>query len=194
MGQWISFKKLENVLKKFEKIDGKFYNEPLEIIRIEQTEKHEKNSNRGKNGAKARWEKHKLSIAQASNKLSLDDSNREEEKREDKNRIEESESTHESELNFLYMVGEEEILSVPEFFKEKFQIHRNTLCSQHGELKINKWVEEFSVLHNQKTWKDMQDFRQHLSNFILKKSEYERTTTNKPVTTGKQPASTPGKL
>lgn len=85
----VSYKKLTKVLKKFENINGKLYNNPLEIIRIEQAEKNEKNSNRGKNGAKARWDKHKSSNAQALHKQCLDDSNREEEKRREKKRKEE---------------------------------------------------------------------------------------------------------
>jgi uncharacterized protein YdaU (DUF1376 family) len=79
----VSTKKLSKVLEKFEKINGKYYNNTIEIIRIEQQEKNDKNSNRGTKGAKARWDKHKLSIAQGLLKHCLEDSIREEEKREE---------------------------------------------------------------------------------------------------------------
>lgn len=85
----ISVKKLQNVLKKFKKIDGKLYNSALEIIRIEQSEKAAKYSKRGTNAAEARWNKQCISNAQASDKQCLDDAIREEEIREEKKREEE---------------------------------------------------------------------------------------------------------
>ena len=163
----VSIKKLSKVLEKFEKIHGKLYNNTLEIIRIEQTEKHDKNTTRGKSGAKARWDKYKLSIAQASIKHEPSNSNREE-SREEEIRLEESrEEATPPELNYKYQVGSEEILSVDEYFKEKFPIHLTNLKIMYGELKVKKWIEEFSNLHNQKTWKDDQDFRNHISNYFI---------------------------
>lgn len=165
----VSVKKLSKVLEKFEKIGDKYFNNTLEIIRIEQKEKNEKNHSKGIKGAKARWDKHKLSIAQALLKQCPEDAIREEKNREDKNRTEERE-TPAPELNYEYMIGEDEILSIHETFKEKFPVLFQTACSQYGELKIKNWTTDFGNLHKQKTWKDYQDFRQHLSNYFSKRS------------------------
>lgn len=166
----LSSKKLSKVLEKFENIDGKLYNETLEIIRIEQQEKAEKSTNKGIKGAKARWDKHRKGKAKEIPEHSLTNSIREEENRQDKNRQEESEIVA-PELNFNYMIDGKEVLSVEETFKEKFPVLLNDLKSKHGELKIKKWIGDFSTLHKQKSWKDFQDFRHHISSFIRLSSE-----------------------
>lgn len=170
----VSVKKLDKVLKKFEKINGKLFNDTLEIIRIEQTEKHAANSAKGKKGAEARWLKHKLSIAQALPEHDPGNGIRVEENREEENRGEERrEKEPAPELKFNYMINGEEVLSVDETFKENFPILLNDLNSLHGELKIKNWMKEFGQLHKQKSWKDMQDFRHHVSNYIRLSSEKE---------------------
>jgi uncharacterized protein YdaU (DUF1376 family) len=177
----LSGKKLEKVLQKFKNIDGRFYNDTLEIIRIEQGEKMEKSSDRGKKGAKVRWDKHKENIAQVMLKQCETNSIRGEEIRGDKNRVEESDT--QPELNFNYMIAGKEILSVEETFKEKFQILFNDLNIKHGELKIKKWIADFSTLHKQKSWKDYQDFRHHISSYIKISSEKKDNGTTKQTTT-----------
>lgn len=171
----VSIKKLEKVLKKFEKFGDKLVNDTLEIIRIEQEEKASKRSNSGKNAARIKYERIANAKRTDSEKMPL----REEENREDKNRIEEreKEDTLAPELKFDYMIGEDEILSIHEVFKEKFLVLYNTVCSQYGELKIIKWTDDFSMLHKQKTWKDYQDFRQHLSSYFTKRQQTENDST-----------------
>lgn len=66
-------KSLTKVLQKFEEIDKKFYNATLEEIRIEVTEKLEKNSKSASKAAKARWKKH----ADALRMQCVDDANKE---------------------------------------------------------------------------------------------------------------------
>jgi uncharacterized protein YdaU (DUF1376 family) len=178
----LSIKKLTKVLEKFETINEKLYNNTLEIIRIEQTEKNEKNSHKGSKGAKVRWDNDKKRKAQAMLEHSVSNGIREEENREEKNRIEESEKPP-PELNFNYMIAGKEILSVEETFKEKFQILFNDLTIKHGELKIKKWIADFSTLHKQKSWKDYQDFRHHISSYIKISSEKKDNGTTKQTTT-----------
>jgi uncharacterized protein YdaU (DUF1376 family) len=178
----VPVKKLQNVLKKFKNINGKLYNDTLEIIRIEQVEKHLKNSNRGSKGAKSRWDKHKESIAKGMLKHSLDDSIREEENRKEEIIKEESESVS-PELQFQYMIGDDEILSIDDIFKEKFPVLFQTSCSQYGELKIKKWTEDFSNLHKQKTWKDYQDFRGHISNYFALRNQSKQETSKGKIET-----------
>ncbi len=72
----VSFKKLEKVMKKFEKIENKFFNKTLEVIRSEQMEKHVKNSNRGRNGAEERWRLHKENVAKAMLEQSVGNGNK----------------------------------------------------------------------------------------------------------------------
>lgn len=176
----VSVRKLEKVLQKFEKIDGKYYNDTVEIIRIEQTEKHEKNHAKAIKGAKARWDKHKLSIAQALPKHCLDDAIREEESRVEEIRIEESREEQISpELNFQYMIGGKEVLSVEETFKENFPVLFTNFQIKHGDLKIKKWLAGFSDLHKQKSWKDIQDLRAHIANYINIQSEKDNGATKK---------------
>lgn len=101
-----------------------------------------------------------------------------EEERELNNNQKESEKEVPTpELEFDYMIGEDEILSIHEVFKEKFLTLYNTACSQYGELKIKKWTDDFGNLHKQKTWKDYQDFRQHLSNYFSIRSQKENEST-----------------
>jgi uncharacterized protein YdaU (DUF1376 family) len=108
---------------------------------------------------------------------------REEEKREEKNRLEEKrEDAPAPELNFNYMINGKEILSVEETFKENFPVLLTDLKIKHGELKIKNWLKEFSELHKQKSWKDIQDFRQHISSFIKIQSEKKNAGTKKPIT------------
>lgn len=82
----VSVKKLEKVLKKFKKIDGKYFNDTLENIREEQREKSVSYSNRGKNGASARWHKDSSSNAQAMHKQCLSNGIREEKNKEEQKR------------------------------------------------------------------------------------------------------------
>lgn len=105
----ISMKKLEKVMKKFKKIDGKYFNEALEIIRIEQNEKAVKYSNRGTNAAKARWFKQCTSNAQASDKHYQNDAIREEE-----NKIRIREEAQASEIHS----SQKSVLSNLEQFKQ----------------------------------------------------------------------------
>jgi hypothetical protein len=71
------------------------------------------------------------------------------------------------ELQYQYMIGDEEILSIEEVLKEKFPIKFNTACYQYGEFKIKKWITDFGNLHKQKTWKDYEDFRAHISRYFV---------------------------
>lgn len=95
------------------------------------------------------------------------------------------------EMIFNYMIDGKEILSIEETFKENFPILLNDLKNKHGEFKIKKWIQDFSELHKQKSWKDFQDFRYHISSFILKISQKENqyaankfNTTEKPKVGG----------
>lgn len=175
----LSYKKLTKVLQKFENINGKLYNGTLEIIRQEQTDKANRRSEAGKLAARIKNER------KAIVKPTVTDGQPIEEKREEEIRIEEKREEEKREehlppeLNFQYMIGDQEILSVEEFFKEKFPIAFNDSNYKHGALKIKKWIQEFSEIHKQKTWKDEQDFRQHISNFIRLSSEKENGTTKK---------------
>jgi hypothetical protein len=83
------------------------------------------------------------------------------------------------ELIFNYMIDGKEILSVEETFKEKFSVIDYDLKIKHGELKFKKWMGEFSELHKQKSWKDLQDFRHHIASFIKIQSEKENGSTKK---------------
>jgi hypothetical protein len=83
-----------------------------------------------------------------------------------KSKVKESKEELAPELEYDYMIGNDEILSIHEIFKEKFLTLYNTVCGQYGELKIKKWTDDFANLHKQKTWKDYQDFRGHLSNYF----------------------------
>lgn len=160
----VSIKKLTKVLEKFEKFGDKLVNDTLEIIRIEQEEKASKRSNSGKNAARIKYER----IANAKRTQSDSMPLREEENREEQIRKEESEEEALApELQFDYMIGEDEILSINEVFKEKFPVLFQTAMSQYGEIKIKRWTEDFSNLHKQKTWKDYQDFRGHISNYFV---------------------------
>jgi uncharacterized protein YdaU (DUF1376 family) len=180
----LSSKKLVKVLEKFEKVGEKYFNSTLEIIRIEQTEKSNRRSESAKNAARIKYERIANARKSESDPLPL------EEKREEEKRIEEKrEEKIPPELIFQYMIGDQEILSVEETFKEKFQILFNDLNFKHGGLKIKKWIQEFSELHKQKTWKDDQDFRNHISNFIRVQSEKDNGATKKLNT--RQPQSGP---
>lgn len=110
----ISIKKLDNVLIKFEKIGEKYYNNTLEIIRIEQHEKNEKNSEKGKKGAKVRWDNQRAAITQALLKQSQDDSTREEENRKEKKREEEN-LGESAEAVLIDLEDQEELLIYPTF-------------------------------------------------------------------------------
>jgi hypothetical protein len=83
------------------------------------------------------------------------------------------------ELNFNFMIDGKEILSVEEAFKEKFPVLLTDLKILHGELKIKKWIADFSTLHKQKSWKDYQDFRHHISSYIKQSSERKEYGSNK---------------
>lgn len=86
------------------------------------------------------------------------------------------------ELFFNYMINGKEILSVEETFKENFSVLLTDLKIKHGELKVKNWLADFSDLHKQKSWKDMQDFRHHIASFIKLQSEKDNGSTKKPTT------------
>jgi hypothetical protein len=84
------------------------------------------------------------------------------------------------EINFKYQIGSEEIYDLDEYFFKTFQMHLTNLKKQYGELKIKKWIAEFSSLHNEKTWIDSQDFRSHISKyFIIQEQNDNKITGNR---------------
>ena len=137
----ISMKKLEKVMKKFKKIDGKYFNEALEIIRIEQNEKAVKYSNRGTNAAKARWFKQCTSNAQASDKHYQNDAIR-----EDKNKIRIREEAEASDKQLPV----QPILSNLEQFKQSSETQQSMykFCKSLGRPLAIKRILELADAHN----------------------------------------------
>jgi uncharacterized protein YdaU (DUF1376 family) len=148
----VSDKKLEKVLKKFEIIENKYFNETLEVIRLEQSEKHEKRSNRGKNGAKARWDKHKESIANGMLKQCLDDGNIEE------SRVEESRV----DKNYIN-IGDEQIFEIEKWFEERFKLQKPNWQKVYPLANIDVCLNDFFLKRAFETFKDMDHFKKAFS-------------------------------
>jgi hypothetical protein len=103
---------------------------------------------------------------------------KEKESKEKKSKGKESEGNAHAH-KFIYMIEGEEIYSVDETLQKNFMPLFTDFKLKHGELKIKKWVQEFSELHNQKSWKDLQDFRHHISSYIKISSEKDNGKNNR---------------
>lgn len=98
------------------------------------------------------------------------------------------------ELNFEYMIGGQEILSVEETFKENFPVLFTNFQIKHGDLKTKNWLAGFSDLHKQKSWKDLQDLRNHIANYIKIQSEKTNGATKKFIPEKPKVGGGPGKF
>jgi uncharacterized protein YdaU (DUF1376 family) len=146
----VSDKKLEKVLKKFQLIENKYFNETLEVIRIEQSEKHAKNSERGQKGAKVKWENFRKNNAQAVLEQNLSTSIRGEEIREDERR------------NYIYIEGEK-IFEIEKWFEEKLKFVKPNWQKIYTLANIDDCLKEFFLKKSHETFNDIGHFKNSFS-------------------------------
>jgi uncharacterized protein YdaU (DUF1376 family) len=149
----VSDKKLTKVLEKFEKIGDKYFNDTLEIIRIEQTEKHAKNYDKGIKGANARWHKHKLSITQAMPGQCETDSIRVEESRVEEKR---------EEKNYINIEGEK-IFEIKKFVDERFKLQKTNWQKLYPLANIDNCLDEFLLKRAFETFNGSEHFKKAFS-------------------------------